>query len=276
MVSSNSTHTVKKVFLFSSDPEAGASNLSVKGDSFHVDLNTPLVIPEGAYSARLSVLDSSIWNTVPNIASFYNNNILNVNAIPTIIPDGLYSLDDLNATLARQLDLNGLSKTAVIFEADNATQKVVMVLEAGITVDFTPSDFNEVVGFDSITYNSAVNFAPSVANFNRIEFFIIECSEVLNGISLNNINSGIIHKHIISAGTGSQSNYSPFNPQPVNISNLIGQKTGKFSFRLRDQLNRVVDTNNETYAFTVLIEYDIEVPVNQHHERQVHSMPHRY
>ena len=271
-----STHTVKKTFLFSSDPQAGADNLTKDGDSFSVNLNNPLVIPEGVYVANLTVLDSSIWNTVPNIASEYLNNTFLVNGNLITIPDGLYSLLDLNNTIERELDAVGLSKTAVIFLADNPTQRVIMLLEAGITVDFTPSDFNLVVGFNSISYNALTNYAPNTANFNRIEYFIIECNQVLNGIALNNKNSGIIHKHIISSGTGSQSNYAPFNPQEVNINNLIGQKTSKFSFRLRDQLNRVVDTNGEYYSFTVLISYEINKPVDEHHQRQVHSMYHRY
>ena len=247
--------TVFKSLFFSSDKNSGAQ-VNTRGDEFRILFNTPITIPETAINVRGKVLDSSIWNVVPNISSENLNNTLIVNGNTLTIPNGLYSINDLNVTLNRLLDEAGLSKSAVQFEGDNATQKTFMTIEAGITVDFTVGDFNEIVGFEKQTYNVS-QLAPNPANVNRTEFFIIESDLAIHGLPLNNIDANIIHKHIISAQPGSQSNYAPFNPQIVNLDNLIGQKINNISFRLRDQLNRTVDTQGENYAFTLQLEYDV-------------------
>jgi hypothetical protein len=248
--------TVYKTLFFTSDENSGAQSIGNRGDEFRVLLNTPITIPENAINVRAKVLDSSVWNVVPNISTENLNNTFIVNGQSFTIPDGLYSLTELNITVGRLLDEAGISKLAVQFEPDNATQRVFVNIEQGTTLDLTVSDFNEIIGFDKAVYNQST-LAPNPANFNRTEFFVIESDIALHGLPLNNIDANIIHKHVISAPPGSQSNYAPFNPQIVNMNNLIGQKLNNLSFRLRDQLNRNVDTLGEYFSFTLQLEYDV-------------------
>ena len=61
--------------LFSSDVAAGAENVSADGTQFSVTLDSPLSIPKGAMNCSMAVIASTIWNTSPNIAASFGNNL---------------------------------------------------------------------------------------------------------------------------------------------------------------------------------------------------------
>ena len=132
-------------YIFNSDINAGAENVSADGSSFQVSLHDPITIPKGAVDCKVGVVSASVWNSSPNIAASYGNNTFTftTTAAPAgtytfVIPDDLYSVDGLSSYLASQfVNLTSPSKLITI-SGENATQKsIVTFLTSGDSVNFT-------------------------------------------------------------------------------------------------------------------------------------------
>lgn len=256
-------------FIFNSDPDAGAENVSADGSSFQVSLHDPIAIPRGAVDCKAGVVQAAIWNTSPNIAASYGNNIFTftTTAAPAgtytfTIPDGLYSVEGLNSYLSGQFLNLLLPSNLITVSGDNATQKsIVTLLTSGDSIDFTVANsVRTVLGF-----NSAVITAPSanysfysdvVAAFNRINSFILASNLVSQGIPVNNQSRGIIGSVPINVAPGSQIAYSPQNIVWFSGRELIGGNKINMSFSLLDQELRAAPAV-DSYSFTLLIEFTI-------------------
>jgi hypothetical protein len=270
-------------YVFISDPQGGAVNVSPDGDAFTVQLNNPIVIPHKALSCSLVLLQAEIWNVVPNISAKIGNNTLyiytdyvpltdpptapNPQNVQIVIPDGLYSLDGLNSFIGSALTNLDLPVNLITLSSDSATQTVVINFNYDNTqLDFTQSNtLNEILGFNSrlvpLVLEPAVHieFGDNPAKFNRTDSFIIKGDLISNGIPFNNINSGVLASIPITAKAGSQIVYAPYNPIVIDCDELIGKSKSNFSFQLTDQLNRNVDTVGEIWSFSVQISYFIKV-----------------
>ena len=106
---------------FSSDPAAGALNVHNKGSSFSVSLNNPISIPVGAMDCSVDVIQANIWYVTPNISA-----VTNPGSYQITIPDGLYSLDDLNATLSREFANLGFAANIILLSPDGPTSKSII------------------------------------------------------------------------------------------------------------------------------------------------------
>ena len=51
--------------LVSSDPAAGAINISADGSQFEVTTDEPIIIPEESTNCELFVSSASVWNVIP-------------------------------------------------------------------------------------------------------------------------------------------------------------------------------------------------------------------
>ena len=257
-------------FFFSSDPLVGAQNVSVDGSEFTVVLDAPIALPQGAMSATLSVSQASIWNTSYNISAAFGNNKIAIEAIfysPTfftlIIPDGLYSLSGLNAYFATQFVNMLMPSNLIVVSGDDATQRTILTfLNNGDKVDFTqPNSVRGVLGFDPavvVSTGPGFNvFSDEPANFNRVNSYLIRSNLVSQGIPVNNIGQGIIAQIPITETPGSQINYQPRNPIPVDASDLVGMGKNAFTFSLVDQNLRPTPTAGETWDFVLVLNYFI-------------------
>jgi hypothetical protein len=250
-------------YLFSSSP-LYASNIRDQGSTFDVILDRPVAIPKEAVYATVEIRSSSIPWTIPNISSFLGNNqfIINDNGTPynLVIPDGLYSLDTLANTIARELQNAGGDPSIISFLADSATQRVVIAFNsANVVITFSANTMYEILGWnlnDVVTapIDSSVT-APNVAQFNQITSFIITSNLVSNGIPVNNTFAGVLANILILVPPGSINNVEPYNPQKVDASQLIGKVQNQITFRLRDQLNRIVEISEEVWNFVLVIKY---------------------
>jgi len=106
-------------YVFSSNPNQGALNLSADGSSFSVFLDTPIYIPQGVIDCNIDVIAASIWNVSPNISAAFGNNMFYFEHLGTpyvlTIDDGLYSLAQLNGVLGRFFVNNSLPKNLIVF-----------------------------------------------------------------------------------------------------------------------------------------------------------------
>lgn len=260
--------------IFSSNPANGAQNVNQDQNEFDVYLNEPISIPRNAINCTLEVVKAQVWYVQPNISEEIKNNKLEFNHdgsdYDLTIPDGLYSLTDLNAFLSRQFVANGLKADLFAFSADNSTQKVVLTFNyAGTRVNFTtPNSVNTLLGFNPIYYPLLVpsvvgeSFtSQSTAALNRLETYLIHCSLVPNGIPVNQNGSNIIADIPISVdySPGDLIVFAPFNPIKTSTPNLVGQPIGNVHMRISDQQDRAIDMLDEYWSVTVTIRYMLQV-----------------
>lgn len=258
--------------IFSSDPANGAYAINSSGNEFSVALNNPIAIPKNAANCTLEVQAANVVWVMPNISEAIGNNLLTfeheAKTYELTIPDGLYSLPDLISTLSLQFVANGLPSDLIVLDADNSSQRVVIIFTyAGTQIDFTvPNSINSILGFNSIKYPL---FVPSIATesytgessaaFNRVSRFLISCDLVQEGIPTNNEGLQVISTIPITVEPGSTLHFTPFNPVRVNARGLIGNPRNVVRIRLYDQQGRTIDTRGEYFDMLIVIRYELQM-----------------
>ncbi len=259
--------------LVSSDPEAGATNVSSDGSYFEVQLQDGLKIPSDALNVNIEVEEASVWWVVPNIITGQNDKMY-ITAPDTAdvvqnyvitIPQGLYDLSGLNQAVLRELENAGAKidpDPVITMTPDEATQKVEIRFNySTVSIDFTQSDtFREILGFDSQiygTYPSApINvLAPNVAQFNQVNYFLLHSDLTNKGIRFNNNYNQTISQILIDVPPGSQIVSKPFNPAKISAPELAGTNRTNLRFWLTDDSNRRVNTNGEYFTARIVIHY---------------------
>ncbi len=222
----------EQVVIATSSTLAGAVNKSENGSQFEIVLAEPLIFPNDLINCTIQVDEATIWWTIPNISDSLNNNKFYIThlTIPYIItiPNGLYSVTDLQIALDRELFATIGISGLVTLEADNSTQKTSLTInQAGTQIDFTPVDtFRNILGFNSQLVPALVStgiytqLSDNVAAFNSIDYFLIHSDIVDQGIRTNNIFTQTIYQVLIDVAPGSQIVSREFNP-PKNQLKLL-------------------------------------------------------
>jgi hypothetical protein len=265
--------------LVTSDPSAGATNLSADGSSFNIVLDEPLTIPYNAINITIAVEQSTVWWVIPNIIQNVNDklyitcpNVANVltNYVVTIT-QGLYDLTSLNTSIQTELESQGAKidpEPVISFNPDSATQRVSMRFAyPSMSVDFTqPQTFREILGFDPLVYQNLLIapfsiLAPNVASFNQVNYFLIHSDLCSRGIRFNGNYNQTISQVLINVPPGSQIVYAPFNPAIVTCPDLAGIKRTRVKFWLTDDKDRLVNTNSEYWSARLTIKYLIPITI---------------
>lgn len=253
--------------LVSSDPSAGAQNVSTDGSSFTINLSTAIEIPKEAKNVNVSVLDATVWNTTPNVIEGENNKLVLDDGkvqYELEIPTGLYDLPALQSAVYRELEAKSLSldPLTVELQADSATQRVIIRLGiVGWSVDFTGAGtLRDILGWSSEVVGPSTsapqNFtAPAVANFAVIQYYKLHSDLTPQGFLNNDDYDGSIARILITARPGSQIIYEPLHPAKVTAQFLAGAKKRSIRFWLTDQANNLVNTNSEIYSARIRISY---------------------
>ena len=261
--------TYEVPILLSSDPAAGASNISADGSTFEVVLDEPIEIPRDAVNCSIRSDSQSIWWTVNNIITGVNDKIyIDDNATPYVltIDAGLYDLSSLNQAIDRELVNAGGTTGTIDLLADTSTQKVLIRFNAtGIQIDFTQAEtFRVILGYNSRLSPLApsaivgeTDTADNVAAFNQIDYFLIHSDIVNQGIRINNSYNGTVARVLIDVPPGSQITATPFNPTEITAQNLIGSTRGRIRVWLTDQSNNLVNTNGEIYSVSLILSYTV-------------------
>ena len=258
--------------LVSSNPYAGASNVSKDGSYFEIQLQDGLKIPKDALNVNISVEETAIWWTVPNIITGENdklhitgpdtNDITQTAVI--VIPQGLYDLSGLNQAVLRELEQAGFKTDPdplITLTPDEATQKVELRFNyLTVSVDFTqPDTFREMLGFNAQVYTTPIApetiLAPNVAAFNTVNYFLVHSDLTNQGIRFNNDYNQTVSQVLIDVSPGSQIVSRPFNPAKVSAQELTGTTRTNLRFWLTDDKNRRVNTNGEYWTARIVIRY---------------------
>jgi len=263
--------------IFSSDPENGSLNLSPDGSSFSVNLYDPVTVPHNAVYCTMTVQSANIWYTTPNISAALDNNTLQIviTGQPApynlVIDDGLYDLPQLQASIYSELNkqLSGLAFTAEdLFElrGNAATQKVEILFKTtSVGFIWSASTIAPILGFTTSDPASGpgvpagtIVTSPNIAKFDVFTSFLIHSDLVHSGIPVNDVSSSVLANVFIDVLPGSLINYTPTNPPIVDATELIGAKRSQIFFFLTDQKDVRLDTNDEYWSFTIVIDYYVE------------------
>jgi len=265
--------------VVSSDPDAGAINVSEDGSYFEVQLDGEgIQIPRDAINVNVSVEESTVWWVVPNIIEGQNDKLYifgdndqgGQELFVIIIPQGLYDLPGLNTAIltqlesagARTVDGNGDGLPLLQLGADGATQKVrIRFNYANVYIDFQPAETpREILGFNAEQYGPYAGaplsiLAPNTAAFNTVNYFLILSDLVNKGIRFNNRYNQTIAQVLIDVAPGSQIVSTPFNPARCNGQELAGSKRTNLRFWLTDDKQRLVNTNGEYFTARIVVHY---------------------
>ena len=264
--------------------DSNTSSVDNNGSRFEVQMNTGAIVPEHAKFATMKVTSASIYNNVNNISSSLGNNKLYFNAkketVTTrkdyilTIPNGLYSLTDLNQEIQNLMDNEDVDTTSKYpFELtyNNVNKAVIQMNSTDCTILFsdhasrTNHKIRDLLGFTNTDLqipNPASTNAPyfftgtNKASFNTLEYFLITCNFVDQGLIVNNIDTQALALIRPNTAPGFPIYYSPYFPAILSADKLIGWEGKKqFSFQLKDNNLKNVDTNGETWSFSLQIDY---------------------
>lgn len=264
----------KTIPLFvSSDPTLGAINLTSGNDRFSVQFKRTIIIPEHAQNITLECNQANIWWTVLNVTLGVNDAFRliedGVGTHDIILEPGLYDISGLNSAVNNLLINEGLASGVLTITGDNSTQKVLLSFTiAGLQVEWVPTSFFELVGFNSgqlvpsggFTIGAFSELAPNIANFSDISSFLVHTSLLQSGIPLGDTESQVLANPQINVPPGSLINFNPFNPVQLDVNHLRGQNINEASFWITDQLNRVIDFNGEFFTLLIVLRYHVLEP----------------
>ena len=258
--------------LATSDPANGARFTSPLTNEFTVDCSVyPIYVPGNAKSCRLKVTQASIPYVSPNIVAnvndtftFYYPTLLDQNDI--IIPQGLYGLSDLAATIQLGLSNLALPTNLFTFYGDQSTQHLYITTNQSLQMDFSvPRNFAAILGFNQQKYPLAslstiaqIFYSPNAAGFDTLTSYLLSSDIISTGIPINGSYSATIIASIpiSNVSVGGRLVYDPQNAQPVMCNELIGNKKTTMRFSLLDNRGKNIDMLNQYWSAIVTIEYE--------------------
>lgn len=253
-------------FLISSDTANGAFNVSSNGDKFELRLTEPLTIPREAKDCYLTMQESTVWWTVPNVITGSNDKFsIDDGGGPYLvtIPQGLYDLPTLETTINTLVVAAGGATGLFNFIANDATSTVTIQVNAiGVTIDNTIANCvaTSLMGFAAAALGptvAALTFytGTSIATFNQIEYFLISSDLTNQGMRIGDTFSNVIGSVLIDVSPGSQIVSRPYHPPIIPCPNLIGNRRTNVKFKITDQAGNSINTNGETWSARLNIVY---------------------
>ena len=255
--------------LLSSDPAAGATEISSDGSSFAIILDEGIKIPRNAIVATIRSDTQTIWNVVPNIITGYNDKLffkIGANVYNITLSQGLYDITALQDEIERKLVAAGAPSGAVTLIGDTATQKVIIQYSTiASQMDFTQAQTPRILlGFNSrlspvaiTTVANQLDYADNTAAFNSTEYFLIHTDLVAQGIRINNAYENTICRVLIDVPPGSQITAEPKNPVKCSANNLIGGNVNKIRVWITDQTGAAINTNGEIFSASIILDYTL-------------------
>jgi hypothetical protein len=240
--------------ILDSNPANGAINRSADGSTFEVQFQDPLIIPKNAINPTLDVEESNIWYTQPNVfdSGVEQNNQFEFNAVLLSVPAGIYTVSSLESAMNRSIDENPITignTLSLIF--NQSTGLLELTLNAGNTLLFPINNsLGALTGFDTNVLYTAVlnpNISQSVPTFNNINYYLVQCDLVNQGVRFNNLYRNIIEVSLIDVPPRDLIIHRPFHPPTIPIDFLAGNPRNKVRVSLlRDDL-QPAETQGEYY-----------------------------
>lgn len=264
--------------LFSSDPKNGAKVIGddTTGSRFMVHLQQPLQFPH-CKNIDMLLNTASIWYTTANIsATLYDNasfsytyGVANT-PVSIVLPDGLYSLQDIFDQLSIQADLVLINTTfdkQFSFETSFSVQKVaIKFLANNISINWANSTIRKLLGFlttsetwpGQSTGNPITNItgkslqADNVGGFSALTSYFIHSSLVGNGLPINGVYKNILGEVPVTATPGELFHFKANDPAvSFNANELIGTSWSCLQFWITSQNDNNLNMSGEYWSFSI-------------------------
>lgn len=242
-------------FLLNLDSST-ATNIT-KTDDFTIFFNDALNL-SGDWEVAL--IKSNLYYSWYNISAEKGNNVFRyyngaLYRTDVTIPDGQYSIDQLNEFVQQVMKDNGdftlLGSTEVYdisLEPNYSTGRVRIELTNNYRFDLQLSDLYLLLGFDQIEV-TITSEGVNLANINDdINSLLIHCDVIESSASFNNsISNDIIYSFVPDSIPGTNINVEPRWPIYVPLY-VIGNRLKRIRLYLTDNLQRRVNLNGEPFS----------------------------
>jgi len=226
-----------------------------QSDNITVKVDPPIELdPNKRYELALTQLNA--WNSVFNIdtdAGYNNNTIAYRNTAgdwkTVVFPDGNWQIENLQAYLTQQMDLNGDLEYVddephpdIILGGNYQTMKCFFIFTNDFAIDLTLSNFNELIGFDKGVYEDDTEGQYQVDITRGVNAWGLHC-DLVEGALMNGKSSELLYSFRPNAPPASAITIIPPHLIYVPLKNF--NMIRSFNVRILDQLQRRLDLNGE-------------------------------
>lgn len=243
-----------------------SSNTVVNQDSqdFVIKFISPINLNDGQYEMALTNLN--LWYSWYNISAEKGNNILRyyngtIWRPDIVIPDGQYTLSQLNSFLHETMKDNGdftISGSGqevydIIIEANLSTIRTKVTVTNGYQLDVSQSLIYLLFGCDPVIITVSGD-CPYVANINDSINNLVVHSDAVDGRSSysNSNKSDILLTFVPTTSPGTNINKEPQNLVYLPLSLDDGQLS-EIRMYITDDLDRIINLNGEPVTYSIHI-----------------------
>ena len=211
-----------------------------------------------AGETEVALYSLSMWNSLKNISANQGNQTLKFSIdgttfITTSIPEGTYSIEQLNLAVQSLIVSNGGVANKIILTPNYSTLKVDITVIAPYKLDLTVGNLRNMLGYNSLVLSAGSYSGTDLADVsNGVVSYSVSSNIVSSESSfLNGVGSDSIYNFVPNAGSGELISIIPnnllwckMNSKSINRLNII----------LTDQQGRqLVDLSNEAVRITLVI-----------------------
>lgn len=207
---------------------------------------------------EVALYSVSMWNSLKNISNNLGNRTLKFsidgsNFITTQIPEGTYSIEQLNLAVQSLIVSNGGVANKIVLTPNYSTLKTDITIVAPYKLDLTVGNLRNLIGFDSLVLSAGLNIATNLTDIsNGVVSYSINSNIVSSESSfLNGSGSQSLFVFVPNAGAGELITIQPNNLLWVKMSS---KSISRLQITLTDQDGRqLVDLSEEAVRITLVI-----------------------
>lgn len=232
-------------------------------EDFLVKLSTPIDLGSDKY--EMAITNLNLWYSWYNISVAKGNNFMKYyNGLiwqDVVIPDGQYTLDQINDYLHDIMKTNGdftiggngNEEYDIIIEANLSTIRTKITLTNGYQLDLSVSLIYLLFGCDPVIVTVSGD-CPSVANINdSINNLVVHCDAIDGRATYSNSNkSDILMTFVPTTSPGTNINKEPQNLVYLPLNNYYEQLS-EIRMYITDDLDRSVVLNGEPVTYSLHI-----------------------
>ena len=219
---------------------------------FTIRFDPPIVLdPNKNWKASLNKLVSMSYSWY-NVRAVYGNNTLkwkkkSESAWKTItLPDGMYSYDDINNFLQKQL-----GKKFITLFLDFTILRAIFILDKAIELDLSTGTFADLLGFEKKVISQEINISKYVPNITKgVDWVFIHCDLITREVK--NVGADVLHSMPTAVyNVGENISHQPLRLEWFPVNKNIIQEIRVY---ITDGRNNIVDLNGQDMAISVFIE----------------------